>query len=75
MKYTVESTTQLWETVKIRGKYYLVSYYQLQKMLYADTLVDNAESEKVYPFAEDGTVEHYNFDRFDELQQCVQTAV
>lgn len=80
MKYTIKHETelplsQLWETVKVGGKYWFVSYDPFHnKVIHTDTLTDKAQAKTVHPFAEDGAVEHYSYDSFEELQQTVQNA-
>ena len=84
MKYTVKkqqqqldgqqtTLSQLWETVKIGGKFYLVSYDSVQDKL-VHTSEISEESRIIQPYMEDGGVEPYSFQSLEELQQCIQLA-
>jgi hypothetical protein len=66
---------QLWETVRIGGKYYLVSYDGVQnKIVHTESLPDITNANRtILPFNAEGAVEHFAFDSFEELQQIVQT--
>lgn len=67
---------QLWETVRIAGRYYLVSYDLVENRLRCvESLQDTTRADRtIVPFGVDGAVEHYSFDSIDELQQTIQTA-
>lgn len=67
---------QLWETVRIAGRYYLVSSDLVENKLHCvESLQDTTRADRtIIPFGVDGAVEHYSFDSIDELQQTIQTA-
>jgi hypothetical protein len=67
---------QLWETVRIAGRYYLVSYDSVENRLRCvESLQDTTTTDRtIIPFGVDGAVEHYSFDSIDDLQQTIQTA-
>ncbi|MFL6485127.1 MAG: hypothetical protein ACJ71D_00225 [Nitrososphaera sp.] len=67
---------QLWETVRIGGKYYLVSYDGVQnKIVHTESLPDITNTSRtILPFNADGAVEHDAFESFEELQQTIQKA-
>ena len=66
---------QLWETVRIGGKYYLMSFDAVQnKIVHTESLTDNETGRTILPFNAEGAVEHYIFESFEELHHIVQTA-
>lgn len=83
MKYTVETDSgngksplpqkqQLWETVKIKGKHYLVSFNAHENKLY--TVEDLSEPNRtLVPYSEEG-IEHYTFQSANELIEYIELA-
>lgn len=74
MKYTIErdSGLQLWETVKIQGRYYLVSFDHVNNKLSCVDEISGPDKTLV-PYSEEG-IEHYTFQNIDELNQYITLA-
>lgn len=75
MKYTLKRPDyeQLWETVKIAGKYYLISYDPTQCKILAVDQISESDSRVIVPYSEDG-IEPYVFENMDELNQYIEIA-
>jgi hypothetical protein len=80
MKYNAVTTTpgvtQLWETVKIAGKFCLVSYDPLTDTLSGTEALENYDGagNTLVPFDDSAGIEHYSFSSKDELEQYIRRA-